>query len=318
MTVSQTAPNGSQARSSSIDVVVATRNRPDDMARMIPTLLSQSHANFSCLIVDQSDDPKATASLIAGLGDHRVRHIVHRAKGKSLALNLALSQTSAEAIAFTDDDCTLPNDWLSKALGALARLPGPGIVFGNVRPGLHDSNRFFIPSIEFDRYEELTTPLLKSPGLIGMGANMIVSRTVFERAGKFDEDLGPGGPLKTGEECELSYRALRRGFVVAQDPALDVVHWGARPLANDVARELVVTGFFAIGAGYGKHIRTGDWRAAVVSLHDSASVLALFASALARRRGPFHLRRLGLFWRGIAEGVRRGPRVPTTTPNVAG
>ena len=201
-----TDPESQQA---SIDIIVATRDRPEDLARLLPTVVAQTHREFRCLVVDQSEDPKPNAELLDNANDPRLEHVVHRAKGKSRALNLALSMTSAPAVAFTDDDCTLPNDWLEKALAALERLPRPGIVFGNVLPCPHDPAVDFIPSIEFPKYKLLCEPLVSSPGLLGMGANMIISRQVFDEAGMFDEDLGPGGTLKTGEDCEISYRALR-------------------------------------------------------------------------------------------------------------
>ena len=94
-----------------------------------------------------------------------------------------------------------------------------------------------------------------------MGANMFVRRRVFDQIGCFDEDLGPGGVLLTGEECELTYRALKHGLEVVCDPLLTLTHWGARPVAGDVAKQLVNMGFYAVGAGYGKHIAGGDPRA---------------------------------------------------------
>jgi len=102
-----------------------------------------------------------------------------------------------------------------------------------------------------------------------MGANMFVRRTVFDQIGGFDEDLGPGGTLLTGEECELTYRALQHSVEVVREPGLTVTHWGARPVSGDVAKELVNSGFFAVGAGYGKHIRSGDGKALTIMMHET-------------------------------------------------
>ena len=110
------------------------------------------------------------------------------------------------------------------------------------------------------------------PRTIGLGANMAVRRDAFAQIGLFDEDLGPGGRLITGEECELALRALSAGIDVVRDPSFNVLHWGARPVAGGAARDLVNFGFFALGAGYGKHLRGGDWRAAAVVGHETAVV----------------------------------------------
>jgi glycosyltransferase involved in cell wall biosynthesis len=280
-----------------VDVIVATRNRPQDMARLLPTLVAQSHRHFRFFAIDQSDDPEPNGTAIRALDDARFRHLVQREKGKSRALNLGLSRSSAELVAFTDDDCTLPEDWLA-------------ILFGNLTPAPHDPQRCFIPAIEFDRPRVHRGPLLWSRGLLGMGANMIIRRSVFDTIGLFDEDLGPGGPHFTGEEVEITYRALQHGFEVQQRPDLRVVHWGARPLAGGVAKQLINSGYFAVGSGYGKHLRSGDVRTVSVVMHELAWVLSLTTRALLTNQRPLHIRRLGLLSRGIVAGLRRGLRAP--------
>jgi GT2 family glycosyltransferase len=298
---------------SEIDVVVATRNRPADLERLLPTLTAQTHRAFRALIVDQSDDPDPARRSVAACRDARISHLWHQAKGKSRALNLALAKTASPIVAFTDDDCTLPERWLETAVALFHRDGAIGMAFGNVTAAPHDAAEVFVPAVAFERATRLRGPLVRSHGLIGMGANMFVRRRTFEAVGHFDEDLGPGGELITGEECELAYRVLRSGFELVQTPELDVIHWGARPIAGGVAREMVTLAFFAIGAGYGKHIRKGDARAALVAAHETWLVVPLFVRALKERRRPFHLGRLGWLLKGIAVGIGRGPRIPHAT-----
>lgn len=296
--------------SSPIDVVVATRNRPDDLSKFIPTLLAQQHGDFRLLLIDQSDDPGPNHDSVSSFRDDRIVHVVQREKGKSKALNLALGRVTAPLLAFTDDDCTLPEDWLSRALDCFSAHPRAGIAFGSVLPAPHDPESVYIPSLEFDCFRSLRRFNPRSDGiLIGMGANMFIRREALQRIGSFDEDLGPGGPLFTGEECELTYRAIKHGLEVLCDPSLKVVHWGARPISGDVARQLVNTGFFAIGAGYGKHIRSGDLGAAAIVVQESAHVASLIANAVVKRQRPLHVRRLAMLWKGAVLGFWSGPAV---------
>ncbi len=293
-----------------VDIIVPTRDRPEDLKRLLPTVLAQSHDNFQLVIVDQSRDPSSNTAVIAAAADPRVLHLIQPVTGKTKGLNLALRRTAAPVVAFTDDDCTLPADWLARALSCLALNPTAGVVFGNLVPIPHDATRVFIPAIEISRRRLLRGPSWRSHGLIGMGANMIIRRAVFERVGMFDEDLGPGGVLLTGEECEITYRALRHRVDVLREPGLTVTHWGTRPVAGGVAQALVVSGFFAVGAGYGKHVRARDLRALAVVGHETAEVLTLIVQATLLNRRPRHARRLGLFWKGIVAGLRRGPNAP--------
>ncbi len=289
-----------------VDVIVATRDRPDDLERLLPTLAAQTHATFMCTIVDQSEDPAATGRLLGGLDDPRFRHIVDARRGKSRALNLALGMTDAPVIAFTDDDCEVPTDWLATALAAIHDLGAPGIVFGRVVACTHDPAVSFVPAIDFVPERRWSRPLRRTPGLVGMGANMIVSRELVAACGGFDEDLGPGTDIGNGEECEYAYRALAAGFVVGQDHDLSVLHWGVRSRADGAARDLVLRGFRGIGAAYGKHLAAGDAAALAVALDETRVATGDLTRALVARRPPYHVRRIVAFWQGVACGVRVG------------
>lgn len=296
-----------------IDVLVPTRDRPEDLARCLGSLAAQDIDELRCLVIDQSDEPDVNRRLIDELADPRIEHLVDHSRGKSRALNLGLRATTAPVVAFTDDDCTMAPDWLARGRRSLDR-PNVGVVFGLVTAAPHDPAAVYIPEVSFDGVHTVDRPLFRSPGLIGMGADMFIDREVLERIGGFDEDLGPGGRLFTGEDCEIAYRALRHGFAVKQDPGLEVVHWGARPLEGHVARDLVTTAFFAIGAGYGKHARDRDVRALAVALDELGAAVAASLAALVRRRGPYHVRRITRFVQGFVAGVRSGPCVPAVDP----
>lgn len=294
-----------------VDVLVATRNRPDDLRRMLATVTSQTHEDFTLLVLDQSDDVGPNREAVADLGDERIVHVSQPDRGKSKALNDGLRRTDSAFVAFTDDDCELRSDWLEKGVSALRENEGTGMLFGTLTPFPHDETTHFVPAIDFAARRTLVGPLMRSHGLVGMGANMMIRRSALETVGMFDEDLGPGGRLHTGEEIELAYRVLRAEYDILQDPAPVIVHRGERPIAGNVATDLVNTGFFAMGAGYGKHLRARDWRAGAVAGHEILRVLGAMGSALARRRPPFHVRRLVAFTRGLLAGFVRGPGWPS-------
>lgn len=293
-----------------VDVLVATRDRHEDLARMLGTAVGQTHERFRLVVLDQSDDVEPNRRAVAALSDRRIEHVSDGRRGKSRALNLGLGLTDSPYVAFTDDDCELPPEWLERLLDALASRPTAGLAFGTLAPAAHEPDTHFIPSIAFSSRRVLCGPPDRAYGLIGMGANMIVRRAALDVTGLFDEDLGPGGVLHTGEECELGYRMLRSGFDVVQDPAPVVIHHGARTRAGGVASDLVNTGFFAIGGGYGKHVRRGDARALLVVVLELKVAVGAMLAALAARRPPYHLRRLRRFCAGVVAGLVRGPAWP--------
>jgi GT2 family glycosyltransferase len=93
-----------------------------------------------------------------------------------------------------------------------------------------------------------------------MGANFAVRRVLFEDLTGFDEVLGGGGPLQSGQDFDLSYRAFRRGHLILLAPEVFVHHYGFR--SKDEWPRTVRSYGIGLGGFYGKHIRLGDLYAA--------------------------------------------------------
>lgn len=293
-----------------LDIVLPTRNRPDDLARALHSIAGQRHENFRAIVMDQSDDVAANAAVFDALDDDRFVHVPVDSRGKSKALNHALRDlSSADVVVFTDDDCEVEPDWLDTALASVRRYPDAAIIFGQLHAVEHDEAAAFVPSIEFDT-PRVFDRLWRSHGLLGMGANMIIPRATFEEVGLFDIDLGPGGRLITGEEVELMYRCLDRRMAIVQDPSVHVVHWGIRSKSDGVADAVISEGFYAAMAGHGKHLRQGRWSAAPIVLHEIGWLVWTILGQVVRRRRPFHIRRMGVLLRGLRDGFRAGPAWP--------
>ncbi|MEA5487185.1 glycosyltransferase family A protein, partial [Pseudanabaena sp. CCNP1317] len=123
----------------SLDVIIATRNRPDDLARVLESLVVQTWPAFRVIVVDQSDEPRANLTTIANIGDDRIQHVPTTSRGKSRALNEALiTHSDAAVIAFTDDDCQMDARWLSEVMKSVERHSDAGMIFGTLVPIPHD------------------------------------------------------------------------------------------------------------------------------------------------------------------------------------
>jgi hypothetical protein len=131
----------------------------------------------------------------------------------------------------------------------------------------------------------------------GITANMAFRRSLFDALGGFDEALGAGGPLGSGGEPDLIFRALRHGARVCNDPRPMVTHVGVRRGAEAI-RALIARYYFGTGAAYGKHLRLGDPAALGVLAGLSTHLLGTMARGLARERRPTGARLLLSLWRG--------------------
>lgn len=292
-------------RIKAVSVIVATRDRPGDLARCLPAILANDWEDFEVVVVDQSASGE-TAKLVAALDDDRLRYVKHDGKGKSLALNYALPTVRGEVIAFTDDDCTAPTTWLADSVRVFEREPDAGLLFGAFAATDHEADKSFVPAFLPKRYRRIRGRLHRTH-FLGVGGNMAVRRSTFERIGGFENHLGPGGRFRTGEDCELAYRALKAGYTVVQDPSIVVTHWGEREYSSGAVRRLIGDAYFAIGAGYGVHARRGDLAATLLVVAESAIVLGQVLARAVRRRRPVGVRRLTNLAAGAFAGLRHGP-----------
>jgi hypothetical protein len=174
-------------------------------------------------------------------------------------LNVGLGVAKAPIVAFTDDDCTVPDDWLTKAEALLDRHQDVVMAFGDLAAHHHDPTQVFIPYTRNDQFEIVKGVRGATP-IGGAGANLIARRSVFDTIGTWDESIGPGSRFRAAEEFDIYYRTIAAGGAVARDPDLVTIHYGARSYADGSGQELLRAYGYGIGAVIGKHLRLGDLR----------------------------------------------------------
>lgn len=239
-----------------VTVCVGTRNRGASVQATLQSVLEQRHPDFDIVIVDQSaaaDTAEAVHTLVTS--DTRVTYLRSTTSGAAAARNVAIAHARGPIIAFTDDDCDVPADWLVCLSRAFATDPQVGLIFGEVRAAPHDSSSGFIPTYGVPATKRIRSPWLKwREG--GIGANMAFRRGVLLAVGGFDELLGPGAPFPNGEDGDITYRVLKAGYHVLNTPDAYVVHRGFRTWRE--GRRLMRRTGYAVGAAYMKHLRLRD------------------------------------------------------------
>lgn len=117
--------------------------------------------------------------------------------------NVAWRLARAPVIAFTDDDCRPPPDWLERALAAARRHPG-AIVQGATQPDPDEGN--------IGRWAPYgSTQSIKPPRPWAQACNIVYPLEVLERVGGFPEDMYVGEDTALAE----SARALGVDYVGA-------------------------------------------------------------------------------------------------------
>jgi glycosyltransferase involved in cell wall biosynthesis len=222
-----TSPTPAPSHSAlSCTVIICTRDRPDCLDQCLAALALVDYPNFDILVVDNAPSDSRSREIAARWN---VRYLVEPRAGLSYARNAGCRASTADVLAFLDDDSIPEPDWL-RALAAGFADPSVLAVTGRILPPGADvaaEVRFNLDlgpePRRFDRKDPLWFEKANFGG-IGIGCNMAIHRRAFEIWSGFDERLGRGTPMHGGEESHAFFRLIEGGAVIAYLPEAKVVH----------------------------------------------------------------------------------------------
>lgn len=289
-------------------VAIPTRNRPADLRRCLESLARVAYPRWEALVVDQSDDTGArtvVADLAPALPGLQYDHMdeIGLARARNRAMQVA--ERDIDILAFLDDDCTVPPDWLRQVAAAFARHPDAALVFGAVRAAPHDPTVCFIPHYDAGA-ERVLRGRLAARRAGGMGASMYLRPPLTRQVGPMDAHTGSGTPF-LGEDWDFAYRTLAAGYAVVETPEIAVLHYGARYYASGAARDLFWQNEYARAALHMKLLRCGDPVAILlIAAHFVQLISWIKPHNLLLRRGPSHIGGLVRYLEGLSAGLRLG------------
>jgi O-antigen biosynthesis protein len=219
----------------SASVVVATYDRPEDLRKCLGCLVAQvTPRKVEVIVVDNNPASGVTPEVVAGFPG--VTLIAEARKGLSYARNKGITHSAGDIIVSTDDDVTMPPDWLERLVAPFAG-PDIMIVTGNILPleletraqclfeAYGGLGRGFEPrTVGRGWFDEFRTAV--QTWELGATANAAFRATIFSHPeiGLLDESLGAGTPTGCSEDTYLFYKTLKAGYAIAYEPAAYVWH----------------------------------------------------------------------------------------------
>ncbi|MFG2643760.1 glycosyltransferase [Streptomyces sp. NPDC048370] len=206
-------------------VVVATRERADQLARALDSLLDQDHPDYDVLVVDNAPRTRDTEELVTGKYGDRVRYVREDTPGLAVAHNTGLAHARADVVAFTDDDVVADPHWLTALTVPFATDPRLGCATGLILPArlrtpaqiLLESHGGFAKGFAPRLYDPLRPPADEplfpfTAGSFGSGANMAFRTRALQAAGGFDPATGTGTAARGGDDLYAFVAVLSAGF----------------------------------------------------------------------------------------------------------
>jgi cellulose synthase/poly-beta-1,6-N-acetylglucosamine synthase-like glycosyltransferase len=190
-----------------LSFVIPAFNEEDLLPRTIWSIRDLvSHVPHEILVVD-NDSTDGTRRIAAELG----AQVIRQSGGTIGSLrNRGVEAARGEILVFLDADVIVTPEWADRLPESIGVLREGRVVTGarcNVPEDATWLERYWFAS----RGKKSTH--------VGSG-HMLMTRQFFQEVGGFDESLA------TGEDYELSRRAVARGGQIASDPRLRAVHLG--------------------------------------------------------------------------------------------
>lgn len=227
----------------SVSVIVATRDRPDDLRACLQSLTNQDTTRpVEIIVVDNRPESAMTPPVVAEFPG--VQLVEEPIAGLSYARNAGINASTGEIIVATDDDVTMPPSWLEALVAPFARADVM-VVTGNTLPleletpaqqlfeeygGLgRGYERLEAGSYWFNFYRRRAAPTWE----LGATANAAFRASIFAdpEIGMVDETLGAGSPTGCSEDTYVFYKVLRAGYTLVYEPDAYVWHRHRREMS---------------------------------------------------------------------------------------
>ncbi|MDY7012784.1 MAG: glycosyltransferase, partial [Cyanobacteriota bacterium] len=254
-----------------VSINLATYDRPDDLRNCLRCLVAQDTSRpVEIVVVDNHPASGLTPPVVAEFPG--VKLVSESRQGLAYARNAGFVASTGEIVIATDDDVTLPPDWLEKIVAPFIRADVM-IVTGNVLPLQLETiyqrfferygglGRGFEPfEVNRDWFESFPRDAVPTWRL-GATANAAFRSSIFThpQMGLMEEALGPGMPSGVGEDTYLFYKVIKAGYTLVYEPAAYVWHKHRSDLAA-LRRQIYGYSKGHVSYNLTTWLRDRDWR----------------------------------------------------------
>lgn len=270
-------------------LVVPTKNRMEEIERLLEGLKKQTFQDFEIIISDQNTDDRIIALLKKIDWPGKIGHI-RSSGGASAARNAGLKVAKGDIITFPDDDCTYFPDLLERVAKFFDAHPEYGYLNGRsvADDGGDAASSHSREAGEVEKYKIYQQ---------GIEFTFFVRRESLGDI-RFDERLGTGcsSPWQSDEAPDVMLKLKERGVRGYYDPSFAIWH----PRMEATFDDAMVSRCYRYACGSGYFLRKHNypwWFFAKINLRTMLGVM-LSVATLNFRRARYYWARIHGRWTG--------------------
>jgi glycosyltransferase involved in cell wall biosynthesis len=241
-----------------LDLIIPTHNRAPllkDCLESISRARRPSDLNLQVFVVDNNsnDNTREVALPFLEQPDLDVKYIFVGRRGKSAALNDAITHTNAEFVGMIDDDEQLDPAWFEVAFREFSSYPKLDYIGGPYCPNWECTPPDWLPpsypgAIGIVPRPERVFFSKEFEGML-MGGNIVIRRSALLKVLPYPEELGKiGTKIRSGEDEVIYHRLLKVGALGMVVPDLIIHHWiPTKRLTKNYFRRWVIGRGISIG-----------------------------------------------------------------------
>jgi glucosyl-dolichyl phosphate glucuronosyltransferase len=215
-----------------VSVVICSFNRASALRRALGCLREQTAPSdtYEVIVVDNNSSDETPAVIAEAARLAPVRYVREPRQGLSFARNCGVKISRAEIVAFTDDDVCVSPDWIrticrvSAERSDVAWFGGRVLPVWPAPPPAWLTPALWAPLALLDYGSSRIEVGGADDARAAIGANLVVRRGAFSRAGLFRADVQRvADGIGSTEDHELQIRMARHGLRGLYEPEL-LVH----------------------------------------------------------------------------------------------
>ncbi len=228
-----------------LSVIIPTCNRRESLRECLESLFVQNYPKdaYEIIVVDDGS-PIGTKELVGNLikrGNNNLVYLRQEHRGTAAASNLGMRYAKSNIVAFTEDDCIMPCDWIGKIVYFHKRYPNVAAIQGTI---LNYYRNNLIATLEqkindtyldYILYEEDDNKYIT----LFYTGNCSLKIEIFK-----EQDIVFNKQLLACEDVDLSNQLLEKGLKILYTERISVLHKYRTNIASFTK----------------KHFRDGRWR----------------------------------------------------------